>query len=186
MNDKLDSAPNFKRARFEGEILTVKKDEEISKALERLKGKVIIGFDTETKPSFKKGECYHVSVWPLASDDVAILFRLHFLKDFSLIKAMFEDESIVKAGVAIRDDIKALQKLFEFTPKNFIELSDLARAKKLKNMGLKGMTEEVLNLTLSKRAKLSNWESQELKLDQVHYAATDAWIGRELYLALAK
>jgi len=114
------------------------------------------------------------------------LFRLHHLKDFTLIKFMFEDESIIKAGVAIRDDIKGLQKIFDFAPKNFIELSDMARDKKLKNFGLKGMTEEVLNLTLSKRAKLSNWEASDLKLDQLHYAATDAWIGRELYLALIK
>ncbi|NOT78398.1 MAG: 3'-5' exonuclease domain-containing protein 2 [Bacteriovoracaceae bacterium] len=186
MNDKLDSAPNFKRARFEGEILTVSKDEEIATALSRLLGKPIIGFDTETKPSFKKGEFYHVSLLQLASDDCAILFRLHHLKDFTLIKSMFEDESIIKAGVAIRDDIKGLQKIFDFAPKSFIELSDMARDKKLKNFGLKGMTEEVLNLTLSKRAKLSNWEASDLKLDQLHYAATDAWIGRELYLALIK
>ncbi len=184
MNDKLDSAPNFKRARFEGDIITIKKDEDIQLSLEKLKAKPIIGFDTETKPSFKKGEFYHVSLLQLASEDCALLFRLHYLKDFSLLKAFFEDESIVKAGVAIRDDIKGLQKLFDFTPKNFVELSDLAKEKKLKNFGLKGMTEEVLNLTLSKRAKLSNWEASELKLDQIHYAATDAWIGRELYLAL--
>jgi len=186
MNDKLDSASNFKRAQFQGEILSVKKDEDIPMALEKLKGKKVIGFDTETKPSFKKGEFYHVSLLQLASDDCALLFRLHYLKDFSLIKALFEDDSYVKAGVAIRDDIKGLQKIFEFTPKNFIELSDIAKIKKLKNFGLKGMTEEVLNLTLSKRAKLSNWEASELKNDQIHYAATDAWIGRELYLALTK
>lgn len=184
MNDKLDPAPNYAKAQFSGKIITITKDEEIAPAMEFLKNVRIIGFDTETKPSFKKGEFYHVSLLQLASDDHALLLRLHFLKDFSLIKILFEDKSVVKTGVAIRDDIKALQKLFHFTPHGFVELSDIAKERGMKNFGLKGMTEEILNLTLSKKAKLSNWEGHELKFDQLQYAATDAWIGRKLYQQL--
>lgn len=184
MNDKLDPAPNYVKAQFSGKIITITKDEEIAPAMEFLKDVRIIGFDTETKPSFKKGEFYHVSLLQLASDDHALLFRLHFLKDFSLVKILFEDKTVIKTGVAIRDDIKALQKLFHFTPHGFVELSDIAKERGLKNFGLKGMTEEILNLTLSKKAKLSNWEGHELKHDQLQYAATDAWIGRKLYQAL--
>lgn len=181
MNDKLDPAPNFERAQFKGQIITVTKDEQIAPAMELLKDQLLIGFDTETKPAFKKGEFYNVSLLQLASDDVAVLFRLHFLKDFSLIKIIFEDKHVVKAGVAIRDDIKALQKLFPFTPHGFVELSEIAKERNMKNFGLKGMTEEILNFTLSKKAKLSNWEAHDLKPDQLQYAATDAWIGRKLY-----
>ena len=184
MNDKYDPAPNYAKAQFSGKIITIVKDEDIPLALEFFKDERIIGFDTETKPSFKKGEFYHVSLLQLSSDDYALLFRLHFLKDFSLLKIFFEDKSIVKAGVAIRDDIKALQKLFPFTPHGFVELSDIAKERNMKNFGLKGMTEEILNLTLSKKAKLSNWEAHDLKQDQLQYAATDAWIGKKLYQKL--
>lgn len=181
MNDKLDPAPNYPKAQFSGKIITITKDEEILPAMEFIRGERIIGFDTETKPAFKKGEFYHVSLLQLATDDYALLFRLHFLKEFSSVKILFEDKSIIKTGVAIRDDIKALQKLFHFAPHGFVELSDIAKERNMKNFGLKGMTEEALGLTLSKKAKLSNWEAHDLKSEQLQYAATDAWIGRKLY-----
>lgn len=187
MNDKFDKnsdQSNFVRAQFPGEIIMINHDDEIKDALELIKGESFIGFDTETKPSFKKGEYYQVSLLQLATADYALLFRLHSLKKFSMLTEFFEQESILKIGVAIRDDVKALQKLFPFTARGFVELADMAKDLNLKNFGLKGMTEEVLDLTLSKRAKLSNWESKELKQDQLIYAATDAWIGREIYIAL--
>lgn len=186
MKHKTDILPIFDKAEFSGEIILVEKNEQIAPALSKLQGITHIGFDTETKPSFKKGEFYHVSLLQLASDEHALLFRLHFLTDFTLIKKFFEDSTVTKIGVAIRDDLKGLQKLFDFKPESFIELSDVAREYQLNNFGLKGMTEEVLKLTLSKRAKLSNWESRELRLDQKIYAATDAWVGREIYKTLTR
>jgi ribonuclease D len=184
MNDKLDPVPNYTKAQFSGKIITITKDEQIAPAMEFIQDVRVVGFDTETKPSFKKGEFYHVSLLQLATDDHALLFRLHSLKDFTLLKILFEDKTIVKTGVAIRDDIKALQKLFHFTPHGFVELSEIAKERNMKNFGLKGMTEEILNLTLSKKAKLSNWEAHDLKTEQLQYAATDAWIGRKLYQKL--
>lgn len=181
MNENNVSAPNFVKAQFPGKIITVTKDEDVAGAMDLLKNQRVIGFDTETKPAFRKGEYYAVSLLQLATEDYAILLRLQFLKEFETIKIMFEDKSVVKTGVAIRDDIKALQKLFSFTPHGFVELSEIAKERGLKNFGLKGMTEEVLNLTLSKKAKLSNWEAHDLKSDQLQYAATDAWIGKKLF-----
>jgi ribonuclease D len=184
MNDKFDEHNIYVKAQFPGEIIMINNDDEIAPALELLRVDPLIGFDTETKPSFKKGEVYVVSLLQLATPDHALLFRLHSLTDFSLLKEFFEDETVKKIGVAIRDDIRALQKTFPFEPKGFVELAEMAKSNNLNNFGLKGMTEEVLNLTLSKRAKLSNWESKDLKNDQKLYAATDAWIGREIYIAL--
>jgi ribonuclease D len=184
MNDKLNDQNIYVRAAFPGEIITINHDREIADALKLLGSESLIGFDTETKPAFKKGEIYQVSLLQLATPEFALLFRLHSLEDFSLLKIFFEDECIKKIGVAIRDDIRSLQKTFPFEARGFVELSEMAKIHQLKNFGLKGMTEEVLNLTLSKRAKLSNWESQILKNDQKLYAATDAWIGREIYIAL--
>lgn len=184
MNDKSELTPIFERAQFQGKIITITKDEEIAPALTLISNEKIIGFDTETKPAFRKGESYRVSLLQLSSENYALLFRLHYLKDFSALSIFFEDTSITKTGVAIRDDIKSLQKLFHFTPHSFVELQEVAKHKALKNMGLKGMTEEVLGKTLSKKAKLSNWEARELNQEQILYAATDAWIGRKLFEAL--
>ena len=83
--------------------------------------------------------------------------------------------------MAIRDDLKLLRKTFVFEPKNFIELQNIAKEKKLKNLGLKGMTEEVLGEQLTKGPKLTNWEMQTLTDRQLMYAATDAWIGLKLF-----
>ena len=175
----------YQKAIFTGKITVINNDSDVLPALLSLRQTKIIGFDTETKPSFRKGEVYSVSLLQLSSETEAFLFRLLHLNDHSPFIPFFEDEGIVKAGVAIRDDIKGLQKLFPFSPKGFIELADLAKINQLKNFGLKGMTEEVLGLTLSKRAKLTNWETQEFTHEQKIYAATDAWIGREIYLSLA-
>lgn len=176
----------YPKASFPGKIIVVSSDHDVLPALETLNKTSIIGFDTETKPSFKKGEVYSVSLLQLSTDKDAYLFRLLHLNDFTPFISFFENEEIIKAGVAIRDDIKGLQKHGNFSPKGFIELADLAKINQLKNFGLKGMTEEVLGLTLSKRAKLTNWEIKEFSIEQKMYAATDAWIGREIYLSLTK
>lgn len=176
----------YQKAVFPGKITVINKDNDVLPALLTLNKTKIVGFDTETKPSFKKGEVYSVSLLQLSTEDEAFLFRLLHLSDYSPFVEFFENENIVKAGVAIRDDIKGLQKHIPFTPKGFIELADLAKVNQLKNFGLKGMTEEVLGLTLSKKAKLTNWECHEFTSEQKMYAATDAWIGREIYLSLAK
>jgi ribonuclease D len=176
----------YQKAIFPGKISVIIKDNDVLPALSTLNNAEIVGFDTETKPSFKKGEVYHVSLLQLSTNDEAFLFRLLHLKDLSPFIDFFENENIIKAGVAIRDDIKGLQKQISFSPKGFIELADLAKINQLKNFGLKGMTEEVLGLTLSKKAKLTNWECKEFTSEQIMYAATDAWIGREIYLSLAK
>ena len=110
------------------------------------------GFDTETRASFKVGEVYKVALLQLATEEDAYLIRLHGITQFELIKVLFEDPRILKVGAAIRDDLKALQKLFQFTPKNFIELQNIAKEANLKNMGLRGMTEEVLQASQERRA----------------------------------
>ncbi len=176
----------YPKASFPGKIVVVSNDDDVLHALNCLNQSTVIGFDTETRPSFRKGEVYSVSLLQLSTATDAFLFRLLHLRDLSPFISFFENEEIIKAGVAIRDDIKGLQKQFSFSPRGFIELADLAKLNQLKNFGLKGMTEEVLGLTLSKRAKLTNWETHEFTAEQKMYAATDAWIGREIYLSLTK
>lgn len=183
MNDKIDN-PNFPRLKFEGPITLITNDQELMAVKDELLQCQTLGFDTETKPSFKKGDNFKVALLQLATDEKAYLIRLHYIQQFEPIKLILENQKIQKIGLAIRDDIKTLQKLFPFTPNNFIELQDVAKKKALKNMGLKGMAEEVLSGTISKKAKLTNWETKTLSEEQMIYAATDAWICLKISAAL--
>lgn len=162
----------------------ISNDHELNAACAGLRTAKELGFDTETRPSFKKGEVYKVALLQLATDHDAYIIRLHHVTQFEILKEVFENEQIIKVGVAIRDDLKALQKLFKFLPANFTELQGLAKTKGLQNFGLKGMTAEVLQSALSKASKMTNWENPVLTEPQLLYAATDAWIGLQLYKKL--
>ncbi|MCC6138707.1 MAG: 3'-5' exonuclease domain-containing protein 2, partial [Bdellovibrionaceae bacterium] len=142
------------------------------------------GFDTETKPAFKKGEDFKTALLQLASDSNAYLIRLHYIRQFQPIQEVFESADILKVGAAIAHDMKQLQRIFTFNPKGFVDIQKIAKEKGLKNLGLKKMTEEVLGATLYKGPKMTNWERQNLTEEQLLYAATDAWIGLELYRTL--
>lgn len=174
----------YPRIRFPGKIHLISTDQELAVVAPSLKSAEILGFDTETRASFKVGEVYQVALLQLATETDAYLIRLHGIKQFESIKNVFENEKTLKVGVAIRDDLKLLQKLFKFVPENFIELQTVAKEKGLKNMGLRGMTEEILQSSLSKKAKISNWEVKTLSADQIMYAATDAWVGLKLFQKL--
>lgn len=175
---------NLEFVAFPGKIHLITNDQELTEAASEIKSEQVFGFDTETRPSFTKGEVYQVALLQLATETDVFLFRLQGLTQFQLLQNIFENKEIVKVGVAIRDDLKTLQKTFKFTPQNFIELQTLAKAKGLKNFGLKGMADEVLKLAVTKGPKLTNWEARVLTDAQIMYAATDAWLGLKLYLAL--
>lgn len=175
---------DYPRISFPGKIHLITNNKELREVLPELKKALKLGFDTETKPSFKKGEVFKVALLQLSTETDAYLIRLHHLNELEHIKNIFEDENVLKVGVAIRDDLKILQKVFQFNPQNFIELQDIAKDKGLQNFGLKGMTEEVLQSTISKGPKMTNWEARELTDPQMLYAATDAWIGLVLYQKL--
>jgi ribonuclease D len=172
---------NMDLLKYPGQIHLITKDQELAAIAADLSVVKEFGFDTETKPSFKKGEVHKVALLQLATETHAYLIRLHGINQFDVIKNIFENPDVIKVGVAIRDDLKNLQKIFKFEPKNFIELQTLAKARGLQNLGLKGMAEEVLNARLSKGAKLTNWEARELTDQQRMYAATDAWVGLKIF-----
>jgi len=165
---------------FSGKIHLITNDQELAAVADQLNSVTEFGFDTETKPSFKKGDVFRVALLQLATETDAYLFRLHFLNHFEVLEDIFENKQILKVGVAIRDDLKSLQKIFKFTPEHFVELQTVAKEKGLQNFGLKGMAEEVLQARLSKGPKMTNWEARELTDQQLMYAATDAWIGLHL------
>jgi len=171
-----------KHISFPGKIHLIRNDQELLAM--NLGEPKELGFDTETRPSFNKGEVYKAALLQLSTESDAYLIRLQYVTRFHVINSILENKAIVKVGVAIHDDLKLLQKSFSFAPQSFVELQHLAKMKGLKNFGLKGMTEEVLQASLSKRSKMTNWDADVLSDQQQMYAATDAWIGLTIYQKL--
>ncbi|MBF0288765.1 MAG: 3'-5' exonuclease domain-containing protein 2 [SAR324 cluster bacterium] len=176
----------FPLARFDGEIHLITEQKDVASAVAQLRREPILGFDTETRPAFKKGESYAVSLLQLATAEDVFLFRLNLVELSSELKTLLEDESIYKFGIAIHDDLKALKRLSFFKPGGFIDLSKVAKKLGMQNLGLRSLAAIILKVRVSKGARLSNWQGKELTLSQLHYAATDAWICREIYIYLRK
>ena len=169
---------------FPGKIHLVNDRIKMEKAMELIQEEALLGFDTETRPSFKRGENHPVALLQLASETYAFLFQLRDLGLPDPLKELFEDESVLKIGVAIHDDIKALQQKSEFQPYGFVDLADIARRFGIIMTGLRNLTGIVLKSRISKRYQLSNWNRKILDEHQQLYAATDAWVCREIYLQI--
>lgn len=169
---------------FNGKVILIESKNDALAAIEALQGEKVLGFDTETRAAFKKGESYDVSLLQLGTKSHVYLFRLNKFKILPEITQILADPNIVKAGVAVRDDIKAIKKLLDFEDSNFVDLADVAREKSIENFGLRALTAILLGKRLSKRAKISNWDRHELTPEQITYAACDASVGIEIYHAL--
>ena len=166
---------------FEGEIIVVNQKHDIRKAVDYLNKFDYLGFDTETRPSFKKGQVNNVALLQLSTNEKAFLFRLNYYELTEPLLELLSNPRIIKAGAAIRDDIKALQSNHFFEPGGFVELQEEAQNLGIQNFSLKKMSGIVLGFKISKAQQLSNWEAAELTEAQLLYAATDAWISFKIY-----
>lgn len=144
----------------------------------------VLGFDTETRPAFKVGESYSPSLIQLAASDGVYIFQLRHIDSYKLLAGILADKNVLKAGIAVNDDIIKLNTLFPFEPRGFVELSDLRARLGIKNAGVRGLAALLFGFRISKHAKISRWDSPKLAHEQIVYAATDAWICREIYFAL--
>ncbi len=171
---------------FEGEIVLVDSYEKVKYAVKVLSENNIIGFDTETRPSFKKGVVNGVSLLQLSTKRQAFLFRTNLIGLPDEIADILANPGILKPGVAIRDDIKALQSIKKFKPAGFIELQACAKDLGIQDFSLKKMVAIVLGFRISKTQQLSNWEADFLTEAQLIYAATDAWTALEIYENFSK
>jgi ribonuclease D len=169
---------------FSGKITVVTEAAKLGNVFDEVRHHEIIGFDTETRPSFVKGQIHKVALLQLALPHKVFLIRLNFTGLTDEIREFLENEKAIKAGVGIRDDIKTLHKLGRFHAAGFAELSTMAREIGLAVESVKKLTALLLGFRISKGAQTSNWEAQSLTEKQITYAATDAWVCLEIYKKL--
>jgi ribonuclease D len=169
---------------FEGEIHVIDSPEDVPEAVEYIAKHKVIGFDTESKPSFRKGTSNHVSLLQLAIPGEVFLFRLLRTGLPPELIKIFEDEEIIFTGVAIRDDVRKLQGIKNFKAAGFLELQKYSSYFKIEDNSLKKLAAIVMNIRISKSQQLSDWEARTLTEAQLRYAATDAWVCLEVYRIL--
>ncbi len=169
---------------FSGDIIVAETPRMVAAACSYLHGYPLLGFDTETKPSFRKGDVHPVALLQLAAGDKVVLIRLRKSGLVHELVSLLEKPTVLKPGVAIRDDLKGLQKITPFSPGGFIELQDIARDLGIKDFSLKKLCALLLGFRISKSQQLSNWEADSLTDQQILYAATDAWVSLLLYKRL--
>lgn len=179
--DTLNSLP---RIQFTGQIVVAKSENDLVRWLPILCVEQVIGFDTESKPSFKKGKVNGISILQLANSKLAIIVEVKKIGIPDVLKEFMENAQIVKVGAAIHDDLKGLIKIQRFNPAGFIDLQRIAPNYGIEELSVRKLSAVVLGFTVSKRQQLSNWEADELTEAQKLYAATDAWVCREIYLKL--
>ena len=167
---------------YNGPIHIIQTTEQAKDACAILIKEKVLGFDTETRPAFYKGQSYLPSLLQMAGTKVVYLFQLSKCGLTDSITNLLSNDNIIKSGVAIDQDLTGLQQILHFDPAGFIDLGDIARLKGLPHHGLRGLGACLLNFRISKSGRTSNWSVNQLTKKQIKYAATDAWLGRELYL----
>jgi ribonuclease D len=170
---------------YNGDIELIDTPALLTQVLPEILSEKVIGFDTETKPSFKKGVIHQVSLLQIATANKVFVIRLNKVGLPNELKQMFKAHDVIKIGIACMDDMKDLNKLNEsFVSHNIIDLNRECPKVGFRSIGAKKLTALVLGVKISKRQQTSNWEAQQLSEAQLNYAATDAWICREIYLQL--
>ena len=169
------------RALFEGRIEVVLSESEAAKAGDYLLKQPIIGIDTETRPSFRKGVKYYVSLLQVSSRDICFLFRIKHTGMCESIIRLLEDTTIPKIGLSLHDDIRQLHEVAQFQPGYFIELQDKVKDFGVEDLSLQKLFANFFGERISKGQRLTNWEADILSESQKRYAATDAWACVLLY-----
>lgn len=167
--------------RFEGEVVIVTSEEQADEVAGRLMAETCVGFDTESRPSFTKGTSYPVSLVQLATHDTAYLFQLKKTGFSDRFVELLENDRIKKIGVGVKNDIEKLQELRKFTAGGFVDLSKLAAAKGIIQVGLRGLAARYIKHRVTKTAQKTNWAQPQLTRKQQIYAAGDAWICLRIY-----
>lgn len=160
---------------FEGRIFVITSATEATRAVNYLMTRPILGFDTETRPSFRHGEIHKVALLQVSTPDTCFLFRLNHIGMPQCIVRLLEDKKITKVGLSLRDDLTMLQRRHTFKPGTFVELQDEVSKIGIADASLQKIYANLFGLKISKRQQLTNWEADILTEAQKRYAATDAW-----------
>jgi ribonuclease D len=183
-NISIDELHEYELSWFKGEIVVVEDRKTFNKVMPRLLGEKILGFDTESRPSFRKGFKNRVSLLQLATENLACLFRINKIGIPPELAKILSNPEVIKAGVAIHDDIKILGKIKKFSPEGFVDLQKFVKDFGIQSSGLKKLTAIILGFRISKRQQVTDWEAEKLSEPQQVYAATDAWVCQQIYLKL--
>jgi ribonuclease D len=168
--------------RYEGEVCLVTTPRDLERALADIRQESVVGFDTETRPAFRKGESHLPCLVQAATASTVYLFQLRRLDVFPVLAELLAQSRIVKAGIALADDLRPLKLLFPFVEKNVLDLGLVARRCGLGQTGLRNLAGIFLGFRIPKGTRTSNWAAAQLSAQQITYAATDAWACRELFL----
>ena len=182
-NDTVAALP---AARFPGRIVIVDREEQVDAACEELLHHRVIGFDTETRPSFRAGVSYKVALLQLSTEDTCYLFRLSHIRLSNRILKILGSRQILKIGADVTGDIRSLHALRLFHADGFIDLQREASRWGIEEKSLRKLSAIVLGKRVSKAQRLSNWEAEILTEQQREYAATDAWVCVQILSALER
>lgn len=166
---------------YEGPICMIESSEQFREEAGRISSEAVIGFDTETRPSFKKGVVFPTSLVQLAHSGMTWLIRVGRMGYPAGLLELLSDKNIIKIGSGLNDDLRRLQVDFKFRPAGFLDLQDYVTAFRIEEKGLRKLSAIVLGKRISKSQQVSNWDADELTEAQLRYAATDAWICLEIY-----
>mgnify|MGYP000218448524 FL=1 len=173
-------------AQTDCQIELIDSPDEVDKAVKYLLRSKVVGFDTESKPSFTKGKSNKIALMQISTQKRCFLFRLQMIGKNQRLKEFLENENIKKIGVAIHGDLRNLRVWSKFEPKNFVDLQNIVGDYGIEELGLQKIYAIVFGRKISKSQQLSNWEAKILNRAQQIYAATDAWACRQIYLKLTK
>lgn len=158
---------------------------EFNRAIAYLRSQKVIGFDTETRPTFSPDQPrYSISLLQLSGPDKSFLFRINKIGMHRRLCNLLSSDKVIKVGAAIHDDIRGLQKHRDFVPAGFVDLQKIVWEWGIRDKAVKKMAAIILGIRISKTQQLSNWEAEKLSESQCKYAATDAWVCREMYMKL--
>lgn len=166
---------------FAGRIRIIDNERDVEAACKELRRSPVIGFDTETRPSFRAGVTFRVALLQLATPEAAYLFRLNRIPLAKPIIDLLEDKNVLKVGAAVDGDLRSLRRLRHFREGGFVDLQSLAPQWGIEEKSLRKLSAIVLGRRVSKAQRLSNWEAQALTDKQALYAATDAWVCVRIY-----
>ncbi|MEI3155678.1 MAG: 3'-5' exonuclease [Odoribacter sp.] len=180
--EEIDRLPLFV---FTGEVIVIEDPEHAAQAARFLRENSFVGFDTETRPAFHKGERYKVGLLQLATRDQVYLFRLNKCGFGKELRDLLSDPVVVKIGVGIRDDLRNLRKSGEFTPASFVDMQEYAARFGIEDKSFSKLMAIIFGVRISKKQRVSNWEALVLTEAQIRYAATDAWGALKMYERLS-